>query len=160
MMMEFTKTFGGQLIVLALIYTLVLILIFLDLWAGIRKARQRGEFRTSYGLRKTVEKTAGYFNMLLVLTVIDAMQMLAVHHLNPQISFRIPLFPILTVAGAIFVGVIEFKSIYEKAADKDKGRYQQAAKTLYKALSDKNTADTVSRIFEYLKTNGEDETKG
>lgn len=36
-----------QLIILTIVYLLVLFVIFLDLWAGIRKARKRGELRLS-----------------------------------------------------------------------------------------------------------------
>ena len=40
-----------QLIILTIVYLLVLFVIFLDLWAGIRKARKRGELRSSLGYR-------------------------------------------------------------------------------------------------------------
>ena len=65
-----------QLIILTIVYLLVLFVIFLDLWAGIRKARKRGELRSSLGYRKTVEKIAKYFNLIFVVTAIDAVQML------------------------------------------------------------------------------------
>ena len=138
MFAKLTETFSGQLIILACVYTLVLVVVFLDLWSGIRKATLRRELRSSYGLRKTVEKLARYFNLLLVLTVIDAMQMLAIHQLNAQISFEIPLMPLLTFCGAIFIGIIECKSIYEKAADKDKGKYQDAARLAKQILGSKD----------------------
>lgn len=57
------------------IYMLVLLLIGADLWSGYRKAKQRGEARTSYMLRKTVDKIARYYNALLALTFVDCMQM-------------------------------------------------------------------------------------
>ena len=53
--MPFLQTYTVQFIVVAVVYFLVLIAIFLDLWAGVRKAKQRGEFRSSFGLRKSVE---------------------------------------------------------------------------------------------------------
>ena len=146
------ESFSGQLLMLTCIYLLVLVVIFLDLWSGIRKARQRGEFRSSYGLRKTVEKIAKYFNMLFVITIIDVIQMLAIYHLNPQVSFRLPTMPILTFLGAIFVGFIELKSIYEKAEDKDKGKYQDAAKLAGKIIADKNAVEALTQLFNYLKT--------
>ena len=69
-----------QLIILTIVYLLVLFVIFLDLWAGIRKARKRGELRSSLGYRKTVEKIAKYFNLIFVVTAIDAVQMLTEAH--------------------------------------------------------------------------------
>ena len=71
-----------QLIILTIVYLLVLFVIFLDLWAGIRKARKRGELRSSLGYRKTVEKIAKYFNLIFVVTAIDAVQMLTVWQIN------------------------------------------------------------------------------
>ena len=156
MLEALTQAFSGQLMMLAGLYTMIFIVVLLDLWSGIRKARQRGEYRSSYGLRKTVEKLAKYFNMMLVLSVIDAMQMLAVYDLNPQISFRIPIFPILTVAGAIFVGIIELKSIYEKADQKDKGKYQDAARLVKEFASNKEARSIINSIAEYLKKDNDD----
>ena len=75
-----------QIIILILIYLAVLAVIFLDLRAGIRKAKQRGEYRSSFGLRRTVDKVSRYFNMLFVITVIDGLQMLAIWMSNTQVS--------------------------------------------------------------------------
>lgn len=92
-MENFLQIFGPQLMIIACIYALVLFVVFLDLWAGIRKAKQRGEYRSSYGLRKTVDKISRYFNMLLVITVIDTVQMLAISQLNPQTDHTLPILP-------------------------------------------------------------------
>lgn len=141
-----------QLIMLGCIYLLVLLLIFFDLCAGIRKAKQRGEFRSSFGLRKTVEKVAKYFNMLFVITVIDGIQMLAITQLNAQITHQLPVIPFLTFIGAIFVGFIELKSIYEKAGDKEKAKISEAAKLAGKIVSDRSTQEIATKVIEYLKT--------
>lgn len=119
-----------------------------------------GEFRSSYGLRQTTDKMGRYFNMMLVLTVIDAMQMMAIHHVNPQISFDIPLLPLLTILGAIFVGIIELKSVYEKADDKDKGRYRDAARLVKKLMSNPEARSAVERTLDYLKTENEKNSDG
>lgn len=141
-----------QLVMLACIYALVLFVIFLDLWAGIRKARQRGEFRSSFGLRKTVEKVGKYFNMIFVITVIDGIQMLAITQLNAQITHQLPVIPFLTFIGAIFVGFIELKSIYEKAGDKEKAKINEAAKLAGQIMADRSTQEIAAKVIEYLKT--------
>ena len=79
---EILKRIFPQIVMLAVMYFLVLAAIFLDLWAGVRKAKIRGEFRSSFGLRKTVEKIGKYYNMIFVITVIDAMQMIAIAQIN------------------------------------------------------------------------------
>lgn len=143
---------GGQITLIVILYMAVILAVMLDLWSGLRKAKQLGQYRSSFGLRKTVDKLASYFNMLLVLTVIDVMQILSFYHLNPQLSFNVPLFPALTLIGAVFAGAIELKSIYEKANDKDKGRYQETARLINEIMkmADKNE---LHRLTEYFKTN-------
>ncbi len=141
-----------QLIMLALIYSLVLVVIVLDLWAGVRKARQRCEFRSSYGYRKTVEKIGRYFNMIFVITAIDGVQMLAIWQLNQQTSYSLPLLPIFTFFGAIFVGFIELKSVYEKSEDKERAKIADAASILSKAIKDHDTQNIIGALIEYMKT--------
>lgn len=141
-----------QLIMLALIYSLVLLVIFLDLWAGCRKAKQRGEYRSSFGYRKTVEKVCKYFNMMFVITAIDGVQMLAVCQLNEQTAYNLPLIPLFTFIGAIFVGFIELKSIYEKSEDKEKAKINDAAKLAGQILKNRDTQEIVGAVVEYMKT--------
>jgi hypothetical protein len=151
--MELLKRIFPQIVMLAIMYFLVFIAICLDLWAGIRKAKIRGEFRSSFGLRKTVEKIGKYYNMIFVLTVIDAMQMLAIGYINPQVNGHIPIIPIFTFVGSIFVGFIELKSVYEKAEDKEKAEITQTAKIVGKVIADISTQELASKVGEYLKTN-------
>lgn len=141
-----------QLIMLACIYALVLVVIFLDLWAGIRKAKQRGEYRSSFGLRKTVEKVGKYFNMIFTITVIDAIQMLAISQINAQVINQLPVIPFLTFLGAVFVGFIELKSIYEKAEDKEKATISEAAKLAGQIMAERSTQEIASKVIDYLKT--------
>ena len=137
-----------QLIILTIVYLLVLFVIFLDLWAGIRKARKRGELRSSLGYRKTVEKIAKYFNLIFVVTAIDAVQMLTVWQINEQTGSRLPLIPILTVLGAMFIGFIELKSVYEKSEDKEKAKIADAAAALGSALKNRETQGIVAAVLE------------
>ena len=135
-----------QLIILTIVYLLVLFVIFLDLWAGIRKARKRGELRSSLGYRKTVEKIAKYFNLIFV--------MLTVWQINEQTGSRLPLIPILTVLGAMFIGFIELKSVYEKSEDKEKAKIADAAAALGSALKNRETQGIVAAVLEYMERAG------
>ena len=51
--------------VLLFLWITVLGLIFSDLWAGVRKAKKAGVYRTSDGYKKTIDKMARYYNMML-----------------------------------------------------------------------------------------------
>lgn len=145
------QTFGPQLIIIACVYALVLFVVFLDLWAGIRKAKQRGEYRSSYGLRKTVDKISRYFNMILVITAIDVVQMLAITQLNPQTNHTLPVLPFFTFIGAMFVGFIELKSIYENNEAKERAKIGDAAKILSQIIQHKDEQEIIAGVIEYLK---------
>ena len=96
-----------------------LFFIAFDLWAGIRKAKQRNEKISSDGWKRTVNKVARYYNALLALVVVDGMQMAGVWYLDNYYGYHIPVFPFITLLGAFGVAAIEVKSIYEKAEEKD-----------------------------------------
>lgn len=140
-------SFRVPLLIVTFVYIAVLLFIALDLWAGIRKAKARGEYRSSYGLRKTVTKIAGYYNMLLVITVIDALQIVAI----TVLQVNMPAFPFFTLAGALFVGFIELKSIYEKNDAKQKAKVQEAAVLLSQIIEKSKDSDALNHLLEILK---------
>ena len=108
----------------------------------------------SLGYRKTVEKIAKYFNLIFVVTAIDAVQMLTVWQINEQTGSRLPLIPILTVLGAMFIGFIELKSVYEKSEDKEKAKIADAAAALGSALKNRETQGIVAAVLEYMERAG------
>lgn len=98
-----------------LFYTTVLSLIFCDLWAGIRKAKKRGEYRTSEGYKRTISKIAKYYNMLLALTAVDIVQISLLFYLHIGYGYDIPMVPWFTLVGTIYIAFVELKSIEEPA---------------------------------------------
>ena len=129
-----------QLIAILLIECFILILpllfIAFDFWAGIRKAKQRGETITSNGWQRTVQKIARYYNMLLALLLMDGMQVISLWYLNNYADWMWPLFPWFTFVGVFFVGAIEVKSILEdvmangkdnRGSEKEKKEMRQVA---------------------------------
>lgn len=149
--------FWPQLIIVAVLYVVVILAIFFDLMAGIRKAKQRGEFRSSFGLRKTIDKVGKYFNMLLAVTATDVIQILAVLQLNSQTDTSLPVMPILTFLGAAFACFIEIKSIYEKNSDKDRAKVQEAAKLMHELIHHKDNQEMFASFIDYVKTQKKDE---
>lgn len=109
------------------IYIEVFIMILADLWSGIRKARSRGEVRSSYGYKKTIDKIARYYNAMIALSVIDAMQIGGIWYLDNYYGWTIPIFPVVTLLGALGISAVELKSIYEKADDKVRSDYKEVA---------------------------------
>lgn len=132
------------------IYMMVLLAILADLWAGVRKAKKNGIARSSYGFRKTVDKIARYYNVMLALTVIDAMQMASVWYFETYYECIFPMFPFVTLMGAIGIGLIEIKSIYEKA--EDKVRIDNVAALAGQVISNRDNLNTIAQaVSEYMK---------
>lgn len=157
-MKELISSFSLQIVILAILYLTVLVFVALDLWSGIRKAKRRGEFRSSRGFRRTVEKVCKYYNMLIVVSVIDCLLILAAWEFNFQINSHLPTIPICTFIGAIFIGFIELKSIYEKNEEKEKAKMIEAAELLAKIIKDgeaKDVADNIISIIKQSKNNND-----
>ena len=91
-MKELNEIFIVAWIVFGL-YMLVFFAAMADLCSGIRKAKLRGEVRSSYGFKRTVDKLARYYNLLIALTVVDCMQMAGIWYLDIFYGYHIPIFP-------------------------------------------------------------------
>lgn len=138
-------------------YMLVLLAMMADLWSGVRKAKRVGIATSSYGYKRTIDKAVRYYNFLVALTIIDAMQMAAIWYLEQFYGYRLPFFPFITLLGAISIGLIEIKSIYEKAEDKIKiDNVAELAKQV--ARNKENIGAVAEAVIDYLKK--KDEEKG
>ena len=69
------QALSEQLIALLLIITGMLftplVFIALDYWAGIRKARKRGEAIRSDKMKRTIDKISRYYNAILAMMVVE-----------------------------------------------------------------------------------------
>ena len=126
---------AGMTVVLE--YGLVLAAALADLWSGLRKARR------SEALRRTVSKLCQYYNVMLALTVVDAMQIGLMYYVRVACGWDAPLLPCFTVIGAIGIAAIEVKSIYEKAEEKTQNDMTAAASMLLNALKTLNAGGSI-----------------
>lgn len=133
--MSVLEPFTTQLTCLSVVYILVFFVVCLDLISGLQKAKRRGKLRSSYAMRKTVDKLVRYFSMLLVITAIDAVQMLAISQWDLSTGHQLPILPFLTFLAAMFVGFIELKSIYENSEEKEQARFEDAAEDIGKLIA-------------------------
>lgn len=141
------KTLFPVLVLIISLYIGVLLSVLADLISGVRKARQRGESRTSAALRRTIDKLVRYYNALFAMTVIDAMQIAAVVYLRFVESVTLlPVIPLFTLIGAVGEALIELKSIYEKAEQKEQKEYRDAVETIKKLL-EHNSFESLKQII-------------
>lgn len=144
---EMTERLLWILAIVVAEYFLVLAAAAADLASGLRKARRRGETTQSRALRRTVDKLARYYNVLIVLTVVDAMQITAAVFLRTVESYDVPTIPIFTLIGSLGMAFIEVKSIFEKGDDKEKQQLAELV-SLLETIADN---DRLKRIIEKLK---------
>ena len=124
----------GVPVLMFLEYLLVLIAVLADLVSGVRKAKKMGVARRSKAFRRTIDKLARYYNALFALSIVDAMQLIAIAYLRAVESLdSLPLFPLFTLLGAIGIALIELKSIFEKAEVKEQ-QYRDTAEAIIKLL--------------------------
>ena len=144
-------------VILFFILITPLFFIAFDFWAGVRKARQRGERIISDGWQRTVRKIARYYNALLALVVVDGMQMASVWYVQEFYGWKIPVFPIVTLLGALGVAAIEVRSIYEKAEDKEKRDMRQVAMLAAEIAKHRTEPRELAReVIEYLNKNSDE----
>ena len=143
--------------ILFTMYILILIMIFVDFWSGIRKAKKNSIVRSSYGFRRTVEKIKEYYNAMIALTIIDAMQITAIWYLETYYKYEIPMFPFVTLVGAIGLSIIELKSIYEKAEDKQ--RFHEAGALITNIAKNKSDIEEIAKsVANYLNEQTDEKT--
>lgn len=138
----------------------VIFFVMCDLWAGLRKSRSRGEKSASYGFRKTIEKTSKYYNYMFILLGIDFIQMSLLSTLNRENDHNFWIIPILTAAGAFFIGFIEVKSVFENESEKEQQRMKDAAysaKQIIDYINEKELSDKKDRMKKGRKRKEEEE---
>lgn len=149
-MVEFDELFVIAWMLFGILLT-PLFFIGFDFWAGIRKAKQRKEKITSEGWRQTVDKISRYYNMLLALTVVDCMQISGIWYLDSYYNYQIPIFPFITMLGAMVVAIIEVKSIMEQAEEKAKKQVSDIAIWVAEIIKHKiSPTEIAAIILEYM----------
>ena len=134
--------------VVLLFYIVALGLIFADLWAGVRKAKQRGEFRTSEGFKKTVGKINKYFAMHFAMTLVDAVQISLLYMLYHEYGYDIPMLPVFTGVGVLYEAYVEITSITEPANIKEKKKQDDFKRLLQCALTEATFRERLIGLIE------------
>ena len=150
-----TTTISEQLITMTFLLVGImfvpLLLIFLDFWAGIRKARARRERIRSDKMKRTVKKVARYYNAILAMVLMDAVQIAGFVFLHIFNHWTLFTFPIFTLIAVLFIAAIEIKSICEPASEKERREVADVAELARQIASHGTDATQIAReIAEYL----------
>lgn len=132
----------------ATIFACVTFAMFLDLLAGVHKARLRHEATTSKGLKRTAAKAEKYYLPLLCATCFDVI-------VSPLSSY-----PVFTAVIGLFLVICEFKSIFEST--RTKAELRDAESTMQVIIKGRDdVSKIVSEVLKQLnvKNDGKREEK-
>jgi hypothetical protein len=135
-----------------------LVFIALDFWAGIRKSKRRGIKIYSNKMKRTVDKISRYYNAILAMMVLDAIQIGAFMFLWKFNEWNLYTFPLFTLIAVLFVAAIEIKSIVEPADAKEWQDLREVTQLAQAIASHKDDPKQLAKdIAEYLRN--DDKTK-
>ena len=123
----------------------VLMAMIVDLGAGLYKAKQRGELRTSEALRRTLSKFISYHGGLIIAVMVD----LLIHFLHIFDLLGLTVLssvPVVTILVGIFLLIVEFMSVREKADVKTKKNQAEAIKLLSQLLSKEDVKELLQML--------------
>lgn len=133
-----------KLVGISITWAVVVVAMAIDLYFGIQKSKEIGEFKThSYGLRQTVKKAIYYLALMVFMLLMDT--------LNPLGYFVdfLNIVPIASMLGAVVLGYTEFISVREKAEEKYVKRTADVANDLIKLAIE--NPDVMGKLRENLK---------
>ena len=133
-----------QIIVICMI--IVCFAMMLDLVAGLYKAKQRGEIRSSWGLKRTLSKFISYIGGLLIAGGVDILihlsKLFLVFHLNTLYGL-----PVFTCLIGIFLLIVEFLSIREAADEKTKTEMSRVAEIAGKLVNKEELVEALTQAI-------------
>ena len=136
---------GPMFQVAVVVMLLVLVAMIIDLGAGLYKAKQRGELRTSEALRRTLSKFISYEGGLAIAVMVDVLIGFA-NFFDLLGLARMASVPVVTILVGIFLLVVEFMSVREKADQKTKKQQREAAELIGKILTKEDVAEILRFI--------------
>ena len=148
----------NMLAIVVVAMVIVLIAMMLDLASGLNKARQRGELRSSEALKRTLNKFIAYEGGMLIAAGVDMLI-----HMSKLVQLfgldTIYGVPVITCLVGVFLMVVEFISIREKADQKTKKQMNDAAKLLNDMLQNENLREVFRVALEQQDKRREEAAK-
>ena len=133
---------GGMVVVAVMAMLVVLFAMSVDLVSGIRKAKMRGELRTSTALKRTLTKFISYQGGMIIALGVDMLIHMSqiLHLFGLSAIYGVP---VVTCLVGVFLLVVEFISVREKYDAKTKKEMQEAASFITKLIENDNMREAL-----------------
>ena len=122
----------SQLVQISMVWIAVLLAILIDLFFGVKKAREIGEIRTSEGYRRSIHKFVYYYAMMSFALIFDFLDVVT----PILLPFPLSITPVFSVLAAIALIFTEAKSVRENADDKARRRVDQSFKDMIRIATE------------------------
>jgi ATP/ADP translocase len=144
---------GGMIVVAVMAMLVVLFAMSVDLVSGIRKAKLRGELRTSTALKRTLTKFISYEGGMIIALGVDMLIHMSqlLHLFGLQAIYGVP---VITCLVGVFLLVVEFISVREKYDAKTKKEMQEAASLLAKIMEIEGAREMLRAVIEQQDRGG------
>lgn len=144
---------------LAMDAVIILVGMMWDLAVGIRKAVERGEARTSYGLARTATKMLTYYGAFGIGACIDVLLHVGRMWQLFGLADTLETVPVVATLIAIFLCIVEGVSILENADTKAKKRMGKVADVALTAASKTELVELLARAITAAQENTKKEDK-
>lgn len=144
-MIELLQGTDRMLGIVVLSMVIVFLAMIIDLVSGLIKAKQRNEVRSSYGLKRTLNKFIMYEGGMLIAAGVDVL----IHLSHLLELFRLDVIlgiPIITILLGVYLLVVEGISVREKADQKIRGEMQKANEIVSKLISREELVDLLTEV--------------
>lgn len=135
-----------MLVMIVLACLLVLMAMLIDLGAGLYKAKQRGEVRSSWGLKRSLTKFITYEGGLLIAAGVDIMMHLCKFMSVIGVDALVGV-PVITCLVAIFLMIVEFFSVREKADEKTRTEFARVEKLAASMVSREELTEAITNAI-------------
>ena len=139
------KTLITTLFVVCFTWIVVIVAMLIDLYFGVKKAKELGEATSSEGFRRTINKATYYFALMGFAFLFDIFDVITPYFF-PHPLGSVPFVSIFVALGLVFT---EAKSVREKAEDKARSRTDESFRKMLELMQ--NREDVMREIAEHLK---------
>lgn len=139
------KTLITTLFVVCFAWIVVIVAMLIDLYFGVKKAKELGEATSSEGFRRTINKATYYFALMGFAFLFDIFDVVTPYFF-PHPLGSVPFVSVFVALGLVLT---EAKSVREKAEDKARRRTDESFKKILELMQ--NREDVMREIADHLK---------
>ena len=139
------KTLITTLFVVCFAWIVVIVAMLIDLYFGVKKAKELGEATSSEELRRTINKATYYFALMGFAFLFDIFDVVTPYFF-PHPLGSIPFVSVFAALGLVFT---EAKSVREKAEEKARRRTDESFRKILELMQ--NREDVMREIADHLK---------